>query len=231
MEKKNTILLTVIAVATLLVAVVGATFAYFTATTQGEGNGTQSTNTTTSVGSVKLNYSDTTSGGDLKYPGGIIVQSGTVTSTVEGTGSFTGTYKVKATVDASALTSKNTVVTAKLYKLNTAVSGDLVTGCEMTPSVSNGTTTYAYSGCTVNSGITGQPVAQASTDSDNKVLTLTSSAIDFSGINATSTTHTAYYYLVVEYENAENEQNADMGQSVLVTINGVVDAQSAAAQA
>ncbi len=31
MEKKNTILLTVIAVATLLVAVVGATFAYFTA--------------------------------------------------------------------------------------------------------------------------------------------------------------------------------------------------------
>ena len=37
MEKKNTILLTVIAVATLLVAVVGATFAYFTATaTTGE---------------------------------------------------------------------------------------------------------------------------------------------------------------------------------------------------
>ena len=30
-NKKNTILLTVIAVATLLVAVVGATFAYFTA--------------------------------------------------------------------------------------------------------------------------------------------------------------------------------------------------------
>ena len=29
MEKKNTLLLTVIAVATLLVAVVGATFAYF----------------------------------------------------------------------------------------------------------------------------------------------------------------------------------------------------------
>ena len=32
MERKNTILLTVIAIATLLVAVVGATFAYFTAT-------------------------------------------------------------------------------------------------------------------------------------------------------------------------------------------------------
>ena len=31
MDKKNTVLLTVIAVATLLVAVVGATFAYFSA--------------------------------------------------------------------------------------------------------------------------------------------------------------------------------------------------------
>ena len=35
MEKKNTLLLTVIAVAVLLVAVVGATFAYFTATSTG----------------------------------------------------------------------------------------------------------------------------------------------------------------------------------------------------
>lgn len=34
-EKKNTMLLTIIAVATLLVAVVGATFAYFTATSSG----------------------------------------------------------------------------------------------------------------------------------------------------------------------------------------------------
>ena len=32
MEKRNTMLLTVVAIATLLVAVVGATFAYFTAT-------------------------------------------------------------------------------------------------------------------------------------------------------------------------------------------------------
>lgn len=37
MEKKNTLLLTVIAIATLLVAVVGATFAYFATTIQNEG--------------------------------------------------------------------------------------------------------------------------------------------------------------------------------------------------
>ena len=59
MEKKNTILLTVIAVATLLVAVVGATFAYFTAsTTTGRGTGTVQTGETTSLGSTSL---------DMKY--------------------------------------------------------------------------------------------------------------------------------------------------------------------
>ena len=49
MEKKNTMLLTVIAVATLLVAVVGATFAYFSLTVSGE-----ATNTTAKVGTSNL---------------------------------------------------------------------------------------------------------------------------------------------------------------------------------
>ena len=48
-NRKNTILLTVIAVATLLVAVVGATFAYFTA--QGGGSATTNVNVTTSTSS------------------------------------------------------------------------------------------------------------------------------------------------------------------------------------
>ena len=50
MERKNTVLLTVIAVATLLVAVIGATFAYFTATTGGSGT-TPTTVTTSSQAS------------------------------------------------------------------------------------------------------------------------------------------------------------------------------------
>ncbi len=48
MEKKNTILLTVIAVATLLVAVVGATFAYFTA----QGGTTSQANISVSTGTA-----------------------------------------------------------------------------------------------------------------------------------------------------------------------------------
>ena len=55
MEKKNTILLTVIAVATLLVAVVGATFAYFTATSSTDGNGASTvTLKTETVSTVQL---------------------------------------------------------------------------------------------------------------------------------------------------------------------------------
>ena len=58
MERKNTMLLTVIAVATLLVAVVGATFAYYSVT----GTNTSTTNTvsttTQKVGTVTLAEQD-----------------------------------------------------------------------------------------------------------------------------------------------------------------------------
>lgn len=58
MEKKNMVLLTVIAVATLLVAVVGATFAYFTASIQNNYNG-QGTNGTANIQSGNVGTSTT----------------------------------------------------------------------------------------------------------------------------------------------------------------------------
>ena len=56
MEKKNTLLVTVIAVATLLVAVVGATFAYFNATATGTNQSTV-TVTTKSIDTVSTTAS------------------------------------------------------------------------------------------------------------------------------------------------------------------------------
>lgn len=58
MEKKNTMLLTVIAVATLLVAVVGATFAYYSVTGNTESATRTVTTTTPKLGSVSLTDSD-----------------------------------------------------------------------------------------------------------------------------------------------------------------------------
>ena len=55
MDKKNTMLLTVIAVATLLVAVVGATFAYFTATVTQNEETTAIQATSGNAGTVVLN--------------------------------------------------------------------------------------------------------------------------------------------------------------------------------
>ena len=52
MEKKNTMLLTVIAVATLLVAVVGATFAYYSVTSENTSASRTVTTTTPKFGSV-----------------------------------------------------------------------------------------------------------------------------------------------------------------------------------
>ena len=61
MDKKNTMLLTVIAVATLLVAVVGATFAYYSVTSNNTSSTRTVTTTTPEVGSVAL----TSTGVDL----------------------------------------------------------------------------------------------------------------------------------------------------------------------
>lgn len=59
MERKNTMLLTVIAVATLLVAVVGATFAYYSVQT-GANNSTTAINTTTGKAATVTYTSNTT---------------------------------------------------------------------------------------------------------------------------------------------------------------------------
>lgn len=59
MDKKNTMLLTVIAIATLLVAVVGATFAYFSVTATNNATATTASGSATSSGSITLT-TDTT---------------------------------------------------------------------------------------------------------------------------------------------------------------------------
>lgn len=55
MEKKNVVFLTVLAIATLLTAVVGTTFAFFTATVNGNNDATPTTITTATLG---VEYSD-----------------------------------------------------------------------------------------------------------------------------------------------------------------------------
>lgn len=235
MEKKNTVLLTVIAVATLLVAVVGATFAYFTATTAGAGNGTANTSTTTSVGAVKLDLATTANTADIKYPGGMMLNGASVTSTVTGSGSFDATYKINATVDASALGSANSTVKYTLYRTDTEVTGATVSGCTLQTNATDGTTTYSYTGCSVTAGVTaGTQVATGTIDLSGATKTATISESDttsFKGITSAAT-KSVYYYLVVEYVNNDAaEQNDDMGKAITATITEITEANAVAAAA
>ena len=79
MDKKNVVFLTVLAVATLLTAVVGTTFAYFTATVAG--NGTATTTTITTANNLGINYSDGAQiTGNAIVPGWMATKTVTVTN-------------------------------------------------------------------------------------------------------------------------------------------------------
>ena len=237
MEKKNTILLTVIAVATLLVAVVGATFAYFTASTStGDGRGDVTTGTATSIGSVAMNLQTIANSNNMSYPGGMLLNGASVTATVTGAGTFDASYTINANVDANALTSKNTTLNVTLYKTTSQISDAAVSGCALQNGTAGEDVTYYYTGCAVPTGITtGQKV-------DSKTITITADgpktatltfddSTTFSGITSASPT-TAYYYLVVEYVNNDAaDQNADMGKTVTATISNITNAASTARQA
>ena len=94
----NTILLTVIGIATLLVALVGATFAYFTASINNENSQSVSVTSATPVG---LNYV----GGELQLPDALPGDSNTMTFTVTNpaTSTLSQEYKLRVVVDTDKI--------------------------------------------------------------------------------------------------------------------------------
>lgn len=235
MEKKNTVLLTVIAVATLLVAVVGATFAYFTASTAGTGTGAASTSTTTTIGSVALNLGTATLTGQdkMQYPGGKMVAGAKFDATVTGEGTFSATYTIKAKVDATALAATSSVKYA-IYRTDAEVTGDAVTSCALKNGTVEGDATkktYYYDGCAYNTAITSgaEKVAEATLTGGTSKDDITFDE-SLTGLTKDAS-QTYYYYLVVEYVNNNAEQNADQGKTVTAQITSIENANSTAAAA
>lgn len=99
MERKNTILLTVIAVATLLVAVVGATFAYFTATSDVTATSTVevTTSAASSVTSTATNCTLNVQGTDMLVANG--TAAGAVAKSTTCTIAITGTHPQSSTTN------------------------------------------------------------------------------------------------------------------------------------
>ena len=232
MEKKNTILLTVIAVATLLVAVVGATFAYFTAsTTTGRGTGTVQTGETTSLGSTSLDMSTVSTQGasNMSYPGGMMVAAAKVTASVTGDQTYNMTYDVKFEVDTSALSGSTSEIKYTVYRVDNAVSGDLVTGCQYHEE-DEGTTgkKYYYTDCAAAAEILrGTPVKTETTISEHTAKTTVKiSGETFS--NVTNTGDEYVYYLVVSYVNndAKDQTATDAGKTITAKFTGLANGKS-----
>lgn len=125
-NKKNTILLTVIAVATLLVAVVGATFAYFTA--QG-GTGTSANVTVTTgtaassefgtFGAINI-YADATT-----FAKGKPDATGTTTGTVSWTAPGATTTTTPSEADRSFCYTADLIITANTFTVSAANTENL----------------------------------------------------------------------------------------------------------
>lgn len=226
MEKKNTVLLTVIAVATLLVAVVGATFAYFTATTTPSGNGGTTDVTTTTVGNVTLKMAPETVTNELKYPGGILVVGANVTAADTDTAkNFDLAYKVNAKITNNT----KTELTYTLYRVN-AKSDTPISGCTVNEDSTTqaGETRYSYTGCTVDTAITTGgtsvktgTVAATGDDGTAVVENITVENQEITTADGTGTV--TYYYLVVNYPDNGN-QNADQNKQVLAELSSVTEA-------
>lgn len=231
MEKKNTILLTVIAVATLLVAVVGATFAYFTAsTTTGTGTGTAETGETTTLGSTSLDMSTVSTQGasNMSYPGGMMVAAAKVTASVTGDQTYNMTYDVKFEVDTSALSGSTSEIKYTVYRVDSAVSGDLVTGCQYHEEDDVKGKKYYYTDCAAASGILGgTPVKTETTISKHTAkTTVTISGETFS--NVTNAGDEYVYYLVVSYVNddAADQTATDAGKTITAKFTGLANGKS-----
>lgn len=222
MEKKNTVLLTVIAVATLLVAVVGATFAYFSASVEGTFTETQLkaaelgitfTGTKEIVNdSIEPGWSDTkeftvenTSDYDMTFD---INWTGTVNN-------FTATedltYSIAASYVASTNDSYTTASTVQMLDKTDTTNYNKVAASTKVAFAVNGTLptggSVVYPTATEGNPVVGEPTITPSTDTVKIVRVF---------IPAHTTEK---FVMTVGYTYLDTDQNQDQGKYFRTTVN------------
>ncbi len=214
MEKKNMVLLTVIAVATLLVAVVGATFAYFTATSTTTGNDTTTSATTAQLATLSWTAEETGRSPQV-YPGFKAFQAYTLAA--GGTGSARYQLTLDATVDPAF---KSGDVTYSIYKATSEVTSSLFTpgNANVDTTTEPGVARYSITGAAFDSEdesltavVENQPLTTAST-------VITGGPV--SNVNTINGGTTEYYVLVLDFPNkneAQTQQNATFSASLKLT--------------
>ena len=215
MEKKNMVLLTVIAVATLLVAVVGATFAYFTATSTTGGNETTTSATTAQLATLSWTAEETGRSPQV-YPGFKAFQAYTLAA--GGTGSARYQLKLTANVDPAF---KSGDVTYSIYKATSEVTSSLFTpgNANVDTTTEPGVARYSITGSAFDSDAEGLTAVVT----DQPLTTVSDTVITGEGVQSVNTINagtTEYYVLVLDFPNkneAQTQQNATFSASLKLT--------------
>lgn len=215
MEKKNVIFLSVIAVATLLTAVIGTTFAYFTAnyTTTNTGNATTEV-TTAAMPTITFDYGSNVGTTDKVYPGYSMIKPMKLDVSCSET-TCEPTYIKISVTNASTVTASD--LTWALYESTSDLSSKytcsntVTTGTALVDGVSK--TTYYMSG-------NDTCVASSLTDAGATML-LDSTTKSSDTISVSKASDSKYYYLVVNYANNDATQNTDYNKTISVTMSAV----------
>ena len=208
MEKKNMVLLTVIAVATLLVAVVGATFAYFTATVNTTGEETSTQVTTTKLATVTYKTGDTVTKSDW-CPGSYVAN----TFDIAADAGNTGAVNVRIFTEGSTSTFTTGNLKWELYEADSE---------EELPEVTEGTCAFADGGEDV---LNGQKYSASGSINKKSLEPKKSGVLKQEGITeldysvSIPQSDHKYYSLVVYLEDTGKEQDADQNKTAKMKIN------------
>lgn len=226
MEKKNMVLLTVIAVATLLVAVVGATFAYFSTTAENDFSG----GGTGAAGNTNVGSGNVGEGGDTVI----------ITETSSGAGSFTATNvypghrevaqahvnaknasgqtsNVKITYTAETNDFSEGAIKVSVYKSTTdlAIPASNAFNCVQETTTVGNEIRYTEDCTEIASLLTEKGATQVGTTqtlngTDSQEVVLVASE----PITADADGADTYFYIVVEFAETSEDQNADMSKTL-----------------
>lgn len=219
MDKKNMILLTVIAVATLLIAVVGATFAYFTASTNLTNGGQTSTATTSQLSDVGLSVTADLSYESMAYPGGFSVV-GVKAETSKGA-TDTHNYRISYNVDMEFTNETGTALTWTLYEKSSQLTN--ADSCTLQENNETAGETHYWYTCTTTNDY-GTQVQTGTVAAGANAVRVSTTALE-----SLDTTNSTYYYLVVNYPNdaSSNQYTADGNKKIESKIVGVSNVTTA----
>ncbi len=239
-NRGQTIFLSVIGIATLLVTIIGATFAYFTTQVKGEGSGGFVQNTTATIDNTSVTFSDANATyKKLAYPGGIAIVGAKAEITKGTLEDSTDSNDYQATFDIT-ITYKNptdTDLTWSLYKVEDAENAlssetDFSTmPCDLRTKTS-GSSTYLWYGDDANSELGKcelveaiktklgeEAIATGKLEKQKAVNTEIKGISGLTGLKLDTKSNTDdYYYLVVEYPNQAGQTEADQGQTINITL-------------